>query len=179
MSGAKHFVNQAMVFADAMKMSLGPYRAAEQQFDELDEINPPWTLLSRSIRAAHTYGSIHLESLKGFVLNTANYESAKSIFGGPKRAATVIAEWQTDIDNYKMELTRWENLAKKNGITLCREDSDTEIALLADAELLDIYKYRDIKFTGQEAKEMIEEVRSRFSISEDDFKIWLTQNNLK
>jgi hypothetical protein len=179
MSGAKHFANQAIFFADAMKMSLGPYRAAEQQFEKLDKDNPPWTLLSRSIRAAYTYGSIHLESLQGFVLNTANYESAKSIFGGSKKAAAVISEWQSDTDDYRKELTRWENLAKKNGITLCREDSDTEIALLADAELLDIYKYRDIKFTVKEAQEMIEEVKSRFSISESDFKIWLSQNNLK
>jgi hypothetical protein len=178
MSRANYFANQATIFADAIKMSLGPYRAAEQQFEELDKANPPWNLLSRSIRAAHTYGNIHLESLKGFVLNTANYESAKSIFGGAKRAATVINEWQTDIDDYSKEIARWENLARKNGITLCRQDSDTEIALLADAELIDIYKYRDIKFTGKEAKEMIEEVKSRYSISEADYKIWLTQNDL-
>ena len=113
MSSAKHFANQAMIFADAMKMSLGPYRAAEQQFDKLDATNPPWTLLSRSIRAAHTYGSIHLESLQGFVFNTANYESAKSIFGGSKRADSFISEWQPDIDDFRKELIHWENLAKK------------------------------------------------------------------
>ena len=78
-----------------------------------------------------------------------------------------IADWT------KAAVAKWNKIATEYGVTLVdNQKDDVEIALMADAALVDIYRYTGTKWDKTEAGSLVKRVRDKFEIGDEDFATW-------
>ncbi len=78
-----------------------------------------------------------------------------------------IADWT------RKAVAKWDKIAADYGVTLVdHEKEDVEIALMADAALVDIYRYTGSKWNKSETKSLVKNVREKFQITDEDFAVW-------
>jgi len=73
----------------------------------------------------------------------------------------------------KAAVAQWDKLAAEHGVTLIDyEKDDIEIALMADAALVDIHRYVGTKWDMNEAGQLIKKVKEKFQISDQEYEAW-------
>ena len=78
-----------------------------------------------------------------------------------------IADWT------KAAVAKWDKIATEYGVTLVdHQKDDVEIALMADASLVDIHKYLGDKWDKNEAEKLVKKVKEKFQVSDQEYEAW-------
>jgi hypothetical protein len=175
MSNSNHFAQEAQMLKSLVQQVHPLYEASAQMFSSLDPKTASWKDLSNSIRNAHAFSTQLVDLIYGYAMNLAEVESSKRMFGGSRAAMQVASALQPEIDKFKSLSAQWKMRADEFGVTLIRNSAPDEIGQMADAELLDAYRYRSTKLTEEAFQELVSDVKVRYGIGTNEFQIWLKE----
>jgi len=101
------------------------------------------------------------------------HQKEGSIFGAKKRMESFANANRNIADWTKAAVAKWDKIAMEYGVTVVdNKKDDVEIALMADASLVDIYRYLGSKWEKAEAESLVRNVRDKYEISDEDFAAW-------
>ena len=102
-----------------------------------------------------------------------NVAGSSSRLGGQKRAQPEHEALMPSLQSSLGRAESWRSRVCERGLTLPEEREGVDIALLADAELRDIYRaLDDDRLDDDEARAKIAAVASRFDIEVQDLSSW-------
>jgi len=168
-----HFYQEAQTHKVIYDQVSQAYEQHEAQWKALNLDSAHWTDVAEVIRWANAMARESFSSGYNYMINMVEHQKEGSIFGAKKRMET-FANANRHIPNWtRAAVAKWDKLATEYGVSLVdNEKDDVEIALMADAALIDIYRYTDTKWDETEAQSLIRKVREKFEISEADFTQW-------
>ena len=145
----------------------------EGQWKMLNLETAHWTEIAEVIRWANAMAKESFSTGYAYFTYMIEHQKEGSIFGVKKRMESFANANRNIADWTKAAVAKWDKLAADYGVTLVdHKKDDVEIALMADASLLDIYRYTGTKWDKAEADSHVKKVKDKFEISEDDFASW-------
>jgi hypothetical protein len=170
---SEHYKKEAQLHKMIYDQVSQTYEQHEAQWKELDLEKAHWTEIAEVIRWTNSMAKESFSSGYSYFVNMIEFEKAGSIFGAKKRMESFASANKHIADWTRAAVAKWDKIAAEYGVTLVdHENKDIEIALMADASFLDIYRYTGIKWDKAEAKLLIKKVCEKFKISDKDFTIW-------
>lgn len=150
------------------------YEQHEAHWKMLNLDNAHWTEIAEVIRWANAMARESFSTGYNYFRFMIEHQKEGSIFGAKKRMESFANANRNIADWTKAAVAKWDKLATDYGVTLVdHEKEDVEIALMADASLVDIYRYTGSKWDKAEAKTLVKNVRDKFEISDEDFVAWI------
>lgn len=149
------------------------YEQHEAQWKALNLDTAHWTEIAEVIRWANAMARQSFSTGYNYFRFMIEHQKEGSIFGAKKRMESFANSNRNIADWTKAAVAKWDKLATEYGVTLVDyEKDDVEIALMADASLVDIYRYLGIKWDATEADSLVKTVRDKFSINDQEFSDW-------
>jgi hypothetical protein len=149
------------------------YEQHEAQWKMLNLDTAHWTEIAEVIRWANAMAKESFSTGYAYFTYMIEHQKEGSIFGVKKRmeafanANRIIADWT------KAAVAKWDKIATEYGVTLVdHQKDDVEIALMADASLVDIYRYSGSKWDKAETVSLVRHERDKYEISDEDFAGW-------
>jgi len=132
-----------------------------------------WTEKAEVIRWANEMARQSYSTGYGYIVNMIEHLKTGNPFTAKKKMETFAHDNRNIADWTKAAVAKWDVIAAEYGVTLVdNENNDVEIALMADAALIDIYKYRGTKWDEKEASDLTKKVLLKFQISDEEFQNW-------
>ncbi len=170
---SKHYYKEAQLHKMIFDQVSETYKQAEVQWEALNLENAHWTEIAEVVRWANSMAKESFSAGYSYFVNMIEYEKNGSIFGAKKRMESFAVENKHIADWTKAAVAKWDQIAIEYGVTLVDHKTEgIEIALMADASLLDINKYTGSKWDKNEAKILIKKVCEKFNVSEKEFTLW-------
>lgn len=170
---SEHYLKEAKLHKMMFDQVSHSFEQNEAQWESLNLEKAHWTEIAEVIRWANSMAKESYSTGYSYFVNMIEYEKNGSIFGAKRRMESFANSNKHIADWTRAAVAKWDKIAAEYGVTLVDHDKDDiEIALMADACLLDIYKYTGSKWNKDEAKLLIKKVREQFKISDEDFKVW-------
>ena len=170
---SEHYYKEAHLHKMMYDQISQTYEQNEAQWKALNLKTAHRTEIAEVIRWTNSMAKESFSAGYSYFVNMIEYEKSGSIFGAKKRMESFasankhIAEWT------RAAVTKWDKIAAEYGVTLVdHENVDIEISLMADASLLDIYRYTGSKWSKTEAKLLIKKVCEKFKISNEELTVW-------
>jgi hypothetical protein len=168
-----HFYKEAQSHKMIYDQVSQAYEQHEAEWKALNLDSANWTEIAEVIRWANAMAKESFSNGYNYFVYMIEHQKEGSIFGAKKRMESFASANKHIADWTRAAIAKWDKLATDYGVTLIdREKNDVEIALMADASLLDIYRYTGSKWDKSEAKVLIKKVRDKFQISDEDFTAW-------
>jgi hypothetical protein len=170
---SEHYYKEAQLHKMMYDQVAQTYEQNEAQWKALNLDTAHWTEVAEVIRWANSMAKESFSTGYSYFVNMIEYKKSGLIFGAKKRMESFASENKHIAEWTRAAVAKWDKIAAEYGVTLVdHENEDIEIALMADASLLDIYKYTGSKWDKAEAKLLIKKVRKLFKISDEDFIVW-------
>jgi hypothetical protein len=149
------------------------YEQHEAQWKALNLETAHWTEIAEVIRWTNAMAKESFSTGYNYFINMIEHQKEGSIFGVKKRMESFASANRHIADWTKVAVAKWDKIATEYGVTLIDHDrDDVEIALMADAALVDIYRYLGSKWDKSEMKSLVKNVREKFEITDEDFIAW-------
>jgi hypothetical protein len=149
------------------------YEQHEAQWKALNLDTAHWTEIAEVIRWSNAMARESFSSGYNYFTYMIEHQKEGSIFGVKKRMESFANANRHIADWTRAAVAKWDKLAADYGVTLVDNgNDDVEIALMADASLVDIYKYLGTKWDKPEAELLVKNVQEKFQISDEDFRTW-------
>lgn len=149
----------------------------ETHFSEADLLT--WEEKARIIRFGWAMSQSCLEFVQSWQLNAVNYEGSYSFWSAERRMKAVGFQLASKHQLATKMTEVWKYRASVLGVSLPEQHGDLEIALLADAELFDLYRFKaEGKYTNPEFKTRLKEVCERFNVTEPDLEKFKSVRNI-
>ena len=149
------------------------YEQHEAQWKMLNLETAHWTEIADVIRWANAMAKESLSTGYAYFTYMIEHQKEGSIFGAKKRMESFANANRNIADWTKAAVAKWNKIATEYGVTLVdNQKDDVEIALMADAALVDIYRYTGNKWDKTEAGSLVKRVRDKFEIGDEDFATW-------
>lgn len=149
------------------------YEQHEAQWKMLNLDTAHWTEIADVIRWANVMAKESFSTGYNYFTYMIEHQKEGSIFGVKKRMEAFANANRNIADWTKAAVAKWDKLATEYGVTLVNhQNENVEIALMADAALLDIYRYTGSKWDKAEAESLLRNVREKFQINDEDFAAW-------
>lgn len=169
-----HFYKEAQIHKMIYDQVSLAYDQYEAQWKTLDLEAAHWTEIADVIRWANSMARESFSSGSNYMLNMVEHQREGSIIGAKKRMESFANANRHIPDWTKAAVARWDKFAAEYGVTLVdNKNEDIEIPLMADASLIDIYRYTGTKWSEAEARSLAGKVREKFDIAEQDFSAWM------
>jgi hypothetical protein len=170
---AGHFYKEAQTHKIVYDQTSQAYEQHEAKWKTLNLENAHWTEIADVIRWANAMAKESFSAGYGYFVNMIEHQKEGSIFGAKKRMESFASSNRHIADWTKAAVTKWDNLAIEYGVTLVdNEKNEVEIALMADAALIDIYRYTGNKWEKLDSEILITQVLDKYEINEHDFESW-------
>jgi hypothetical protein len=149
------------------------YEQHEVQWKMLNLETTHWTEIAEVIRWTNAMAKESFSTGYAYLTYMIEHQKEGSIFGAKKRMESFANANRNIADWTKAAVVKWDKIATEYGVTLVdNQKDDVEIALMADASLIDIYRYTGTKWDRTEAGALVKKVREKFEIRDDDFAAW-------
>ena len=149
------------------------YEQNEAQLKMLNLDTTHWTEIAEVIRWANAMAKESFSTGYNYLTYMIEHQKEGSIFGVKKRMESFANANRNIADWTKAAVAKWDKLATEYGVTLVDQQmDDVEIALMADAALVDIHRYTGTKWDITEAGSLVKKVRDKFEIRDEDFAAW-------
>ena len=168
-----HFYKEAQTHKIIYEQVSQAYEQQETLWRALNLDTAHWTDIAETIRWANAMAKESFSAGYNYFINMIEHQKEGSIFGAKKRMESFASSNGHIADWTKTAVAKWDKLAAEYGVTLVdNEQDDVEIALMADAALVDIYRYTGTKWDEAEAESLVKKVRDKFEIEDEDFATW-------
>jgi hypothetical protein len=149
------------------------YEQHEAQWKMLNLDTAHWTEVAEVIRWANAMAKESFSTGYAYFTYMIEHQKEGSIFGVKKRMESFANANRNIADWTKAAVAKWDKIATEYGVTLVdHQKDDVEIALMADASLVDIYRYSGSKWDKTETASLVQHVRDKYEISDEDFAAW-------
>lgn len=174
-----HFEKEALSNKMIYDQVSQAYRQHEQEWNSLNLETAHWTEIADVIRWANAMAKQSFSAGYGYFVNMIEHLKSGNPFTAKKRMESFAAANKDMADWTKAAVAKWDKIAAEHGVTLIDyEKDDVEIALMADAAMVDIHKYLGSKWDKSEAEQLIKKVREKFEISDQDYEAWKTTRKI-
>lgn len=168
-----HFFKEAQTYKIVYDQTSQAYEQHEAQWKALNLESAHWTEIADVIRWANAMAKESFSAGYGYFLNMVEHQKEGSIFGAKKRMEAFASSNRHIADWTKAAVAKWNKIAIDYGVTLVdNEKNEVEIPLMADAALIDIYRYTGDKWEKSESEILIRRVLDKYQINEHDFESW-------
>jgi hypothetical protein len=115
---------------------------AEKQFAEADSLT--WEEKARIIRYGWAMAHSCIDITNKWSMNSTNYEGSFHFWSAEERIKTtsIMINAKNTLANKTAEI--WKVRASEMGVSLPEQHGNMEIALLADAELFDLFRFKAV-----------------------------------
>jgi hypothetical protein len=173
---AGHFYKEAQSHKVIYDQVSHAYEQHEAEWKLLNLETAHWTEIAEVIRWANAMAKESFSNGYNYFVYMIEHQKEGSIFGAKKRMESFASANKHIADWTKVAVAKWDKLATEYGVTLVDHEKDEiEIALMADASLVDIYRYTNSKWSKAEADLLVKKVREKFEISDQEFANWKKQ----
>jgi hypothetical protein len=149
------------------------YAEHDAQWNSLNLETAHWTEIADVTRWANSMAKQSFSSGYNYFVFMIEHQKEGSIFGVKKRMEAFASANKHIADWTKAAVAKWDKLATDYGVTLVDSDNEAvEIALMADASLLDIYRYTGSKWDKTEADALIKNLLEKYQITDVEFEAW-------
>jgi hypothetical protein len=149
------------------------YEQHEAQWKMLNLDTAHWTEIAEVIRWANAMAKESFSTGYAYFTYMIEHQKEGSIFGAKKRMESFANANRNIADWTKAAVVKWDKIATEYGVTLVdHQKDDVEIALMADASLVDIHKYVGDKWDKNEAEQLVKMVREKFQVSDQEYEAW-------
>ena len=168
-----HFEKEALSHKMMYEQVSQEYRQYEQRWNSLKLDTAHWTEIAEVIRWANALAKQSYSSGYSYVVNMMEHLKSGNPFTARKRMESFATANKGMVNWTKAAVAQWDKLAAEHGVTLIDyEKDDTEIALMADAALVDIHKYVGNKWDMTEAEQLVKKVKEKFHVSDQEYEAW-------
>ena len=168
-----HFYKEAQQYKIIYDQVSAEYKQFESQWASLNLDTAHWAEIANVIRLANASAKQSFSTGYSYFVNMIEHQKEGSIFGVKKRMESFASANRHIADWTKAAVAKWDKLATEYGVTLVDEKNEAvDIALMADAWLLDIYRYTGNKWDETESKVLVNQVLEKFQISSEEFETW-------
>jgi len=149
------------------------YEQHEAQWKMLNLDTAHWTEIAEVIRWANAMAKESFSTGYAYFTYMIEHQKEGSIFGAKKRMESFANANRNIADWTKAAVAKWDKIATEYGVTLVdHQKDDVEIALMADASLVDIHKYLGDKWDKNEAEKLVKKVKEKFQVSDQEYEAW-------
>jgi hypothetical protein len=149
------------------------YEQHEAQWKMLNLDTAHWTEIAEVIRWANAMAKESFSTGYAYFTYMIEHQKEGSIFGAKKRMESFANANRNIADWTKAAVAKWDKIATEYGVTLVdHQKDDVEIALMADASLVDIHRYVGEKWDKNEAEQLVKKVKEKFHISDQEYEAW-------
>ena len=149
------------------------YEQHEAQWKMLNLDTAHWTEIAEVIRWANAMAKESFSTGYAYFTYMIEHQKEGSIFGAKKRMESFANANRNIADWTKAAVAKWDKIATEYGVTLVdHQKDDVEIALMADASLVDIHKYIGDKWDKNEAELLVKMVQEKFQVSDQEYEAW-------
>jgi hypothetical protein len=168
-----HFYKEAQQYKIVYDQVSSEYKQYESQWNSLNLETTHWTEIADLIRWANASARQSYSTGYSYYVNMIEHQKEGSIFGVKKRMESFASANRHIADWTKAAVAKWDKLATEYGVTLVDEKNDVvDIALMADAWLIDIYRYKGSKWEEDESQVLVNQVLEKFGIGSEEFEAW-------
>ena len=168
-----HYQKEAQTNKTMYNMVSATYQECQAKWDALDKNTAHWTEIADAIRWARAMAKQSFDTSYGYMMNWVNYLESSSVFGAKKKVEAFVNANRNLPEWTKAAIAKWDALAKEHGVTLTDDSNErVEIALMADAALIDIHRYIGEKWSQSEAKSLISDICRKYEVSDEEYESW-------
>ena len=168
-----HFEKEAVSHKMMYDQVSQEFRQHEQTWNSLSLETAHWIEIAEVIRWANALAKQSYSSGYSYVVNMMEHLKSGNPFTARKRMESFAAANKTMVNWTKAAVAQWDKLAVEHGVTLVDyENDDIEIALMADAALIDIHKYVGTTWDVTEAEQLVKKVKEKFQVSDQEYEAW-------
>ena len=175
-----HFEKEALSHKMIYDEVSQAYREHEQQWNALDLEKAHWTEIADVIRWTNEMARQSFSAGYGYFVNMIEHLKSGNPFTAKKRMESFATSNKHIADWTKAAVAQWDKVAAEYGVTLIdHKREDIEIALMADAAMLDVHRYVGIKWDKSEAESLLNTIREKFRVSDQEYENWKKVRNLR
>ena len=170
---SEHYYKEAQLHKMMYDQISQTYEQNEAQWKALNLKTADWTEIAEVIRWANMMAKESFSTGYAYFTYMIEHQKEGSIFGAKKRMESFANANRNIADWTNIAVAKWDKIATEYGVTLVdNQNDDIEIALMADAAFVDIYRYTGTKWDKIEARSLVKKVQAKFEIGDEDFATW-------
>ncbi len=168
-----HYQKEAQTNKMMYDMVSATYQECQAKWDALDKNTAHWTEIADAIRWARAMAKQSFDTSYRYMMNWVNYLESSSVFGAKKKVEAFVNANRGIPEWTKAAIAKWDALAKEHGVTLTDDSNEkVEIALMADAALIDIHRYIGEKWSEVEAQGLVRDICGKYEVSDEEYESW-------